>query len=86
MSSRRPRPDEQEYTLLEQTPTRTVTLARDQLLQAATRAASLSAAVKAGKSPVTITVTSDAGRHPDYPCVRVDFPNRRVAEAFAGRI
>ena len=33
-----------------------------------------------------LTVTSDAGRHPDHPCVRVDFPNRRVAEAFAGRI
>ncbi len=47
-------------SILEQTPTRTVTLARDQLLHAATRAASLSAAVKAGKSPVTITVTGDA--------------------------
>lgn len=47
-------------SILEQTPTRTVTLARAQLLQAATRAASLSAAVRAGKNnPVTITVGPD---------------------------
>jgi len=48
-------------SVLEQTSTRTVTLARAQLFQAATRAASLSAAVKAGKNnPVTITVCSGA--------------------------
>lgn len=48
-------------SILEQTPTRTVTVPRSQLLQAATRAASLTAAVTTSKnSPVTLTVTSDA--------------------------
>ena len=48
-------------SVLEQTSTRTVTLARAQLFQAAVRAASLSAAVKAGKTnPVEITVCSGA--------------------------
>ena len=48
-------------SILEQAPTRTVTLDRAQLLQAATRAASLSAAVKAAKNnPVTITVNPTA--------------------------